>query len=227
MPRKREGTRPGRPLESGASMEPRQECRGNNLTIARKLGECFSFNGAAAGMPRKLCTPADASARLARFNGAAAGMPRKLGASRGGPRRRPGFNGAAAGMPRKPSCVSKVSKQRLRFNGAAAGMPRKPPPPVARITRRSSLQWSRGRNAAETRRSRRPAVGGRALQWSRGRNAAETGWDIEAIGKAQRASMEPRQECRGNDRGLHESPPDGLAASMEPRQECRGNRARS
>ena len=77
-------------------------------------------------------------------------------------------------MPRKLHRAGSASDGSNRFNGAAAGMPRKPGDPVHDGMLSDALQWSRGRNAAET----RP--------------------EAHAVGSAGHASMEPRQECRGN-----------------------------
>ena len=182
--------------ELQASMGPRPDGRGRpgsrRITVARTS----SFNGAAAGWPRKAFANGRRRRRGRSFNGAAAGWPRKADFSgngqraclmlqwgrgrmaaegykeRGEEKLDWGFNGAAAGWPRKDGRRHVLRDLKPSFNGAAAGWPRKGAVEVVRLAL-GGLQWGRGRMAAEglIAADRRRRL--HRLQWGRGRMAAE------------------------------------------------------
>jgi len=106
-------------------MGPRLDSRGRRVARVRRVGRGSSFNGAAAGQPRK---GTQRSIRPARF-GASMG-PRLDSRGRTRDQRacwvKPArFNGAAAGQPRKGLHQLRRRPNRPSFNGAAAGQPRK------------------------------------------------------------------------------------------------------
>ena len=205
-----------------ASMGPRPDGRGRPFGVLT-----FSFGSslqwgrgrmAAEGRVVGLVVAA-----LAGFNGAAAGWPRKDHGARRAHRQHDRFNGAAAGWPRKGKYAQICSSAQTGFNGAAAGWPRKEhagnskgygadasmgPRPDGRgrpyndaaAAVVNTLQWGRGRMAAEGNRRARDKMTGRGLQWGRGRMAAEGCLLYVGAPSFAAASMGPRPDGRGRPR---------------------------
>jgi len=111
------------------------------------------------------------------------------------------------------------------FNGAAPTMARKPPLSGGILTSGGQLQWSRANNGAET--DQYPQAARSALQASMEPRQQWRGNQkyLSPACDSQKASMEPRQQWRGNLRSAI-NPPPRLLASMEPRQQWRGNKRR-
>ena len=178
-------------------MEPRQQWRGNIPTRQHRRPVSARFNGAAPTMARKPGTlPRKLLARVC-FNGAAPTMARKHVAQ---------HHGLVLGL------ASMEPRQQWRGNVQTPGS----------RNRKSWLQWSRANNGAETVRLAGSREIGGSLQWSRANNGAETMTCWLMLASSDAASMEPRQQWRGNvvitADGFTQS-----AASMEPRQQWRGN----
>src|SRR6516225_3346644 len=109
----------------GASMRPRQRCRGNAADAALRARSMTSFNEAAAALPRKWQLGSSQGLLLGGFNEAAAALPRKSGRVLITTRAAPGFNEAAAALPRKCRALAARIGSMVRFNEAAAALPRK------------------------------------------------------------------------------------------------------
>ena len=97
-----------------ASMRPRHCCRGNYGVRESTITAAWSFNEAAALLPRKRYLPIALGAIVASFNEAAALLPRKPACptTRGASRCRC-FNEAAALLPRKRGISRSASTGRF------------------------------------------------------------------------------------------------------------------
>ena len=209
-----------------------------------------SFNGAAAGWPRKALPLPNASCHSAASMGprpdgrgraplrsgrwclpSASMGPRPDGRGRRTPLRacRPPaacFNGAAAGWPRKELASANASPRGLGFNGAAAGWPRKAdgwsdnPLP-------NGLQWGRGRMAAEG----GPVMTSYHAEYV-GFNGAAAGWPRKGVGIRDPDPNKPlqwgrgRMAAEGRRRGACRSTTSGFngAAAGWPRKVARAAR---
>ena len=181
-----------------ASMGPRPDGRGRASPSSLPSSHVWSFNGAAAGWPRKapLCPPATcAGCRLQWGRGRMAAEGNRKAQSPPPPHC---FNGAAAGWPRKECSRGPHLASHTSFNGAAAGWPRK--------------VCDHGRPA----RGRSASMGPRPD--GRGRPPAPP-----LLASILMASMGPRPDGRGR-LFLCRAVRRALAASMGPRPDGRGRR---
>ena len=133
-----------------ASMEPRQQWRGN-FYARRRCARIFrGFNGAAPTMARKLVEASKHSER------------------------RTGLQWSRANNGAETRSHAERERQWIRFNGAAPTMARKPRERSKLNGSYELLQWSRANNGAETARLADRFGVDQSLQWSRANNGAET-----------------------------------------------------
>ena len=179
-----------------ASMGPRPDGRGTPVFSIKGPRTGASFNGAAAGWPRNVWTPAPKarpSARLQWGRGRMAAERCKLRSCRAqrpasmGPRpdgrgtvvvREPVRGAEDASMGPRPDGRGTEYDSYFALCGQCASMGPRPDgrgtsTPQAQVLALHRLQWGRGRMAAERADACREAGVDSELQWGRGRMAAE------------------------------------------------------
>ena len=200
-------------------MGPRPDGRGRSSTAWNCSSSRPSFNGAAAGWPRKAGTRQRSRCWAGSFNGAAAGWPRKACRVPSYAREvRASMGPRPDGRGRDVSALVQVAYGGLQWGRGR--MAAEGGECVGGGGAECGLQWGRGRMAAEGRQSRRRprarrCFNGAAAGWPRkdasiehgllvefGFNGAAAGWPRKVRAwqincKGKPASMGPRPDGRG------------------------------
>jgi len=228
-------------------MEPRQQWRGNVTPIVVNIAIFACFNGAAPTMARKRWARQTASRRCESFNGAAPTMARKHFEFKGVSEDKCQLQWSRANNGAETPFNAEGLSNAFRLQWSRANNGAETTRRCLWMCLVLKLQWSRANNGAETSgmltqkphsricfngaaptMARKPNACWRMcrwcarLQWSRANNGAETIRGLYLQFGLVHASMEPRQQWRGNFYIRHELDYENIA-SMEPRQQWRGN----